>query len=77
MGSKDITVDEILAEMLESLGDEEEPKSEDGWFVYKDMLHAAKGLKEYQIRDRANKKVEAGEWEKRVWNKQAYYRVKP
>ncbi len=76
MGAKNISVDDVLTDMLESIGDAEEPTADDGWISFHEMAKAAKGLTINQLREKANRMAEDGLWEKRTWSRQVYYRVK-
>ena len=74
MGVENITVDEILADMLESVGDREPPTREDGWVSFAELMDASNGLTLNQMRDRAGKMVKSGKWEKLIWGRVIYYR---
>ena len=74
--NKDQMIDELLSDMLASLGDEEEPCQEDGWIGITSLLQSSRGLSINQIRARANQSVASGKWEKKIYKKNIYYRVK-
>ena len=76
MVKTDITVDEIIADMLDSIGDRSEPCKADGWVSFTELLDSARGFTENQMRDKAGQKVKAGEWDGLKWGRLMYYRVK-
>ncbi len=74
MEHDDITVDELLKDMLESLGDQEPPRQEDGWFTLKQMCDVADGMSEWQLRRALQYGVEKGTHERMVFANSVYYR---
>jgi hypothetical protein len=72
--AKSINMDDVIADMLASIGDNTPPSREDGWVTLNDMLLQAKGKSVNQIRTLANRMADAGAWEKIIWNKLVYYR---
>lgn len=68
------TEDDLLLDLLSSLGDAEPPTQAGGWYTIKEMTEVAKGLSETQIRARLDKGVQAGTHEKRIYGNTAYYR---
>ena len=72
----EFTYDEWTRDILEDLGDIDPPLRSDGWRSMNDLLGMAKGLSEIQIRDRLEKKLRDGSYEKVVYKKMVYYRPK-
>jgi len=66
--------DDLLSDMLNFLGDDEPPSTEDGWASFAELHQASKGLTDNQLRERLRKMVSAGKLEQRIWSRQAYYR---
>lgn len=72
----EFTYEELLSEMLESLGDREQPTQEQGWFSFKELASSTRGLTVNQLREKANAMVNQGKWERLKWGVNMYYRQK-
>ena len=69
--------DELLAALLESIGDAPKPSAADGWYTVHELAAHAAGMSDTQIRERLEKGVAAGSHERRRWANTIYYRVRP
>lgn len=69
-----VTVDDLIQDLLVSLGDKKEPRAEDGWFTLRQMLDAAQGATEAQLRRSLRKGIESGTHERMVYSNTMYYR---
>ena len=76
METKNVTADELTADMLEWIGIEPEPDPAEGWQRFADIAaEAAKlGVKPHTLRDRLHRAVEAGKMEKTIYCRNSYYR---
>lgn len=66
---------ELLAALLESIGDAPRPSEDDGWFTVNDLAARAVGISKTQIRERLDKGVQAGTHEKVRWASRMFYRA--